>query len=264
MKPFGIKKRNLKAMRVAFFYCCLLLNATTVMPQEKNDYIKLSQDILYAVKTDEPPGSLMQQLYNAPVAELQAQLKTDAERKAFWLNIYNAYTQIGLWNDSAAYQHRNKFFSKKFIRIAGKKISLDGIEHGILRRSKWKYSLGYFNKLFKSKFEKRFRVDKLDYRIHFAMNCGAKSCPPIAFYKPGQIDKQLDLATKAYLRNETLFNGKDLTVYVPAILSWFRRDFGGRKGIIKLLHRLEIVPENVQAGIIWNKYDRTLSLKGFQ
>ena len=264
MKPIGIKKRNLKAMRIAFFYCCLLLKATSVMAQEKPDYIKLSQDILYAVKTDEPANSLMQQLSNAPVAELQAQLKTDAERKAFWLNVYNAYTQIGLSVDSNAYQHRNKFFSKKFIHIAGKNISLDDVEHGILRRSKWKYSLGYFNKPFKSEFEKQFRVDKLDYRIHFALNCGAKSCPPIAFYKPEQIDKQLELATKIYLKNEVLFNGKDLTVELPAILSWFRGDFGGKKGIIKLLRQQRLIPDNVKPGIKWKKYDWTLSLKAFE
>jgi hypothetical protein len=264
MKPIGINIRNLKAMRIAFFYCCLLLQTVSMMAQEKVDYIKISQEILYAVKTDEPADIMMSQLANASDADLLKQLKSDIERKAFWLNVYNAYTQIGLKKDSNAYQHRNKFFSKKYIRIAGKKISLDGVEHGILRRSKWKYSLGHFNKLFKSKFERQFRVDKLDYRIHFALNCGAKSCPPIAFYKPEQIDKQLELATKIYLRNEVLFNGKDLTVELPAILSWFRGDFGGKKGIIRLLHQQQIVPDNVNPGIKWKKYDWTLSLKAFE
>ncbi len=56
--------------------------------------------------------------------------------------------------------------------------SLDEIEHGILWRSKCKLSLGYFNKIFKSRFEKAFRVDKLDYRIHFALNCGAPEMNP--------------------------------------------------------------------------------------
>jgi Protein of unknown function, DUF547 len=251
-------------MKLAFFYCCLLLKTVPMMSQEKTDFIKISQDLLYAVKTDEPADSLKQQLSNAPVTELQTQLGADAERKAFWLNIYNAYTQIGLKEDPNAYQHRNKFFSRKFIRIAGHNISLDLVEHGILRRSKWKYSLGYFNKPFKLKFEKKFRIDKPDYRIHFALNCGAKSCPPIAFYKPEQIDKQLDLAMKVYLKNEVLFNGKDLTVELPAILSWFRGDFGGKKGIIRLLHLQQIVPENVNPGIKWKKYDWTLSLKAFE
>lgn len=252
-------------MKVAFF--CLLLficSPKAGMSQHKTDCIKLSQELLYAVRTDESTDSLEKKLELVPKEELASQLKTDAERNAFWLNIYNAFTQISLKNNPDAYKKRNKFFSNKFIRIAGQTISLDLVEHGILRRSKAKYSLGHFNKLFKSKFEKQFRVDRLDYRIHFALNCGAKSCPPIAFYKPDQIDKQLEIATKNYLKNETLFNGKNLTVELPAILSWFRGDFGGKKGIIRLLHQQEIVPENVKPGIQWRKYDWTLSLKAFE
>ena len=80
-------------------------------------------------------------------------------------------------------------------------MSLDDIEHGILRRSKIKWSEGYFNKLFPSKFEKENRVNKVDYRIHFALNCGARSCPPIAFYDPEKLDKQLDVATMIYLKS---------------------------------------------------------------
>jgi len=252
-------------MKVALF--CLLF--FIVIPkagiaQDKTDYIKLSQELLYAVRTDEPTNSLEKKLELVSINLLASQLKGDAERKAFWLNIYNAFTQISLKENPGAYKKRNKFFSNKFIRIAGQKISLDLVEHGILRRSKAKYSLGHFNKLFKSKFEKQFRVDNLDYRIHFALNCGAKSCPLIAFYKPEQIEKQLEIAAKTYLKNEALFNGKDLTVELPAILSWFRGDFGGKKGIIRLMRQQGIVPEDVNPGIKWKKYDWTLSLKTFE
>jgi len=251
-------------MKLAFFYCCLFLHQLSAKSQEKHDYIKISQDLLYAVKTEKPFDTLQQLLIDASAAELRQQLENDDSKKAFWLNIYNACTQIALQENPGAYKNRNKFFSQRFIMIAGKSLSLDQVEHGILRRSKWKYSLGYFNKPFISKFEKQFRVQRLDYRIHFALNCGAKSCPPIAFYKPEQINKQLDIATRAYLKNETLFNGKDLTVEVPAILNWFRGDFGGKKGIIRLLHQQGIVPENVKPGIQWKKYDWTVSLKAFE
>lgn len=251
-------------MKLAFFYCFLFLQQLAAMSQEKHDYIKISQDLLYAVRTEKSFDSLQQILSTASLADLRRQMQNDDSKKAFWLNIYNAYTQIALQENPGAYKNRNKFFSHKFILIGGKKLSLDLVEHGILRRSKWKYSLGYFNKPFISKFEKQFRVQRLDYRIHFALNCGAKSCPPIAFYKPDQIDKQLDLATRAYLKSETLFNGKYLTVEVPAILNWFRGDFGGKRGIIRLLQQKRIVPENVKPGIVWKKYDWTLSLKAFE
>jgi hypothetical protein len=230
----------------------------------QTDYIKLSQDLLYAVKTDRPDDSLQRQISTSAEDELYQQLNNEDKRKAFWLNIYNAYTQIGLKANPDAYKKRNNFFGTKFINIAGKNLSLDLIEHGIIRRSKWKYSLGHFNKLFKSSFEKKFRLDKLDYRIHFALNCGAKSCPPVAFYKPEQIDKQLELAAKSYFKSEVLFNGKDLTLELPAIFSWFRGDFGGKKGIIRILQLRNIIPGNLKPGIKWKKYDWTLALKNYE
>lgn len=253
-------------MKMAFFYFLFLtiMSPQKIMAQGKTDYIKLSQDLLYAAKTGEPADQLEKNLATATVDELSAQLKTDAERKAFWLNIYNAYTHISLQKNPDAYKKRNKFFTGKFIHIAGNNISPDLVEHAILRKSKAKYSLGYFNKLFKTKFEKQFRVDKLDYRIHFALNCGARSCPPIAFYKPDQIDSQLNLAAKAYLKNEVIFNMKELTVSVPAILSWFRRDFGGKKGILKLLHEQKLVPEDISPRIHWKKYNWELHLQNFE
>ena len=253
-------------MKFAFFnfWILVLIYSGTIMAQDKIDYIKLSQELLYAAKTEEPTNRFEEELASASKQELATQMKTDAERKAFWLNIYNAFTQIGLQKQPEEYKKRNKFFTKRFIRIAGEEISLDLVEHGILRKSKEKYSLGYFNKLFKTNFEKQFRVDKLDYRVHFAMNCGAKSCPPIAFYKPEQIDRQLDLATKVYLKNEVEFNSKDITVIVPAILSWFRRDFDGKKGIIKMLREQKLITEDVSPRIRWKKYNWDLYLKNFE
>lgn len=230
-------------------------------PQQ--NYTKLSQDLLYAVKTGEPTDSIENNLSFVLPEVLLGQLDNENKRKAFWLNIYNAYTQIALKKIPDAYTKRNKFFSKKFISIAGKNISLDLVEHGILRRSKWKYSLGHFNKLFKSSYEKKFRLDKVDYRIHFAMNCGAKSCPPIAFYTPDQLDKQLDLATKIYLKNEVVYDEVKNRVELPAILSWFRGDFNGKKGILKILKQQKLIPENTAPKIIWKKYDWSLVLKNY-
>ncbi|MFW1581992.1 DUF547 domain-containing protein, partial [Vibrio parahaemolyticus] len=63
-----------------------------------------------------------------------------------------------------------------------------------------------------------------------ALNCGAKSCPPIAFYDDAKLDAQLDIATKAYLIGSVTYDSNANKVYVPALLSWFRGDFGGKKG----------------------------------
>ena len=77
---------------------------------------------------------------------------------------------------------------------------------------------------------------KIYCRIHFALNCGAKSCPPIAFYKYDKIDEQLDVATRSFLKSETEFDDQNKTVYVTKIMHWFKADFGGTEGIRNLLH----------------------------
>ena len=168
-----------------------------------NPLVKVSQDFMYAAKTNEDVTTYINQLKDLKYDELQKNLKTDDDKKSFWINLYNAYTNASLHKDPDQYKNRNQFFKAKNIVVAGKTFSLDKIEHGILRRSKIKWSLGYFSKLFPNKTEKQLRVNKLDYRIHFALNCGAKSCPPIAFYNPENLNTQLDIATTAYLTAET-------------------------------------------------------------
>lgn len=162
------------------------------------------------------------------------------------------------------YKNRYSFFSLKQIVIAGKQLSLDDIEHGILRRSKIKWGLGYLNKFFPPDFEKKFRVGKLDNRIHFALNCGAKSCPPIAYYDPEKIDRQLELATRNYLKNEAEYDKISNSVSLPKIMSWFRGDFGGKKGIKKILIKYQIIDGNENVNIRFKKYDWTLFLNNYK
>ena len=94
---------------------------------------------------------------------------------------------------------------KKLFTITSTLFSLDDVEHGILRRYRYKYSLGFITDLFPSKIIKKLAVSKIDYRIHFALNCGAKSCPPIAFYTSLNIEEELNLATQSFLESETDF-----------------------------------------------------------
>ncbi len=226
--------------------------------------IELSQELLLAAKTKEPTDSLVAIVRSITGTMLTDQLKNDASKKAFWINIYNAYTQISLHANPDKYKNRGSFFGEKQIDIAGKNLSLDDVEHDLLRRSKIKWSLGHLNKFFPAAFEKQQRVDTLDYRIHFALNCGAASCPPIAFYKPEQITTQLNLATKAYLGGDAVYNEKDNEVSLPAIMGWFRGDFGGKKNMIKLLKKLKIVPVDAKPKIKFSKYNWDLFLENYK
>ena len=228
------------------------------------DYIKVSQSFLYAVRTGDSSAQYIQQLAKADIQKLYEELSTDTKKKAFWLNIYNAFVQKLLTESPGKYKNRNSFFSLKQIVIAGKQLSLDEIEHGILRRSKIKWSFGYLNKFFPSHFEKKYRVGMLDNRIHFALNCGARSCPPIAYYDPEKIDIQLELATKNYLKSETEYNEATGSIFLPKIMSWFRGDFGGKKGIRQLLKKYQIIDRDKDVKIRFKKYDWTLFLNNYK
>ncbi|MFC4230332.1 DUF547 domain-containing protein [Parasediminibacterium paludis] len=229
-----------------------------------NPIIALSEQFIYAAKTGTNTASLITNLQTLPFDSLHNFLVTDSEKKAFWINIYNGFTHVFLDKNPERYKNRSSFFSAKQITIAGKLFSLDAIEHGILRRSKIKWSEGYLNKWFPSKIEKELRVDTLDYRIHFALNCGAKSCPPIAFYNASKINEQLDIATKAYLNGEADYNARNNTLQLPTLMSWFRHDFGGKKQMLRLAKQLGIVPADKQPTIHFKKYDWNLYLNNFK
>lgn len=236
--------------------------STPVMANTKssNELVRLSQDFIYAAKTGDPVAALKTSLAGISFQQLATSLKDDKDKKAFWINLYNGYTQAALKANPDLYRKRGAFFRKKDIVIAGQRFSLDDIEHDILRRSKIKWSLGHLSKLFPSKREKQLRVDKLDWRIHFALNCGAKSCPPIAYYNDETIDAQLDLATRAYLTGEAEYDSARNIIYLPRLMGWFRADFGGKKGMRKILEKYEILPAGAKPKIKFKDYDWTLTV----
>jgi hypothetical protein len=247
-----------------FIYCLFLLLISFSHAQAQTDsmnLVKISQSFLSVVRTGDSSNQYVLELEKAAPAQLQ-RLTNDADKKAFWLNIYNGFVQKVLSENPGKYKNRNSFFSSKQITIAGKQLSLDDIEHGLLRRSKIKWSLGYLNKLFPSSFEKTTRVGKLDNRIHFALNCGAKSCPPIAFYEPAKIDMQLELATKTYLHSEVEYDHDSSAIFLPKIMSWFRGDFEGKKGTRKFLQQYQV--EHADAKIKFKDYDWNLYLANYK
>lgn len=204
----------------------------------------------------------LQELQTMQWQQLQQQLVTDTEKICFWLNVYNAFIQIQLLQNPAAYKNRNSFFFKKSILLAGKLFSFNDIENGILRRSKPIWFLGYITNPFASKWEKQLRVANPDYRIHFALNCGAASCPPILCFTAEKLPEQLALATTHFLSQHTQYHAENNTVYVSKLLSWYRGDFGGLSGVKKLLLQHQLIPA-VPVHIQFTKYDWTLQLQHY-
>jgi hypothetical protein len=225
------------------------------------DALNISQQLLTDVRYGIDVMPLLESLENIPATELAATLDTDEKRKAFWINIYNSSVQYALKENKERYQHKWSFYGNKIIAIAGEQLSPNEIEHGILRRSQWIYGLGYVAKWFPGAFEKTMRVGKFDPRIHFALNCGAHSCPPILFYDSKNIHKQLENATKSFLQNSTRIENNHLLI--SKLFLYYRGDFGSREEVLKLLTKYEALPNKSFSKVRYDQYNWTLSLNNF-
>lgn len=158
------------------------------------------------------------------------QLATVNERKAFWINAYNAITIQKLIDSELpeevphAFFFGRNIFKERTYRVTGKIRSLDDIEHGILR--------------------KQFK----DNRIHAALVCGASSCPRLRpeAYTGTELDGQLDEEARRWVQVDRDKNGerknyldrKRGIYYVSKIFDWFEEDFGdSTEGVLKFLRR---------------------------
>lgn len=103
----------------------------------------LSQKFLAAVKRREDPDEYRETLAELDDTTLMAPADDADAARAFWVNCYNAFVQDVLRTNPAVYEDKREFFGSARFTVAGTSLSLDDIEHGILRSSKWKYGLGY-------------------------------------------------------------------------------------------------------------------------
>ena len=241
-----------------FFLSTFAFNAQNVI-----NYNQISKNLLQNIMDKSSYEKEIKLLAASTLDELVTELKTDNQKLAFWINIYNSFIQISLSKNPNLYKDKGKFFSEERIKIAGEVLSFDDIEHGIIRKSKIKLSLGYLRKWFVSKYERDLRVNNIDWRIHFALNCGAKSCPPVAVYSAENLNKEFDFMTREYLKEQTTYNKETKIAKSVALMSWFRGDFGGISGAKKILFEYKIIPDKPK-NLEFKSYDWTLLLENYK
>lgn len=224
---------------------------------------KTAEDLVTSARDKTDPSDLFNKLAIIPQETLFATLDTDEKKKAFWMNVYNGAVQHILMKNPELFNDRDKFFGEKRFKVAGEKLSFDKIEHGFIRGSKLKLSLGLVKDPFVGKYERNVRVEETDGRIHFALNCGAKSCPYIAVFDYKKTNEQLEKSAMQYLKKVTVVEGN--TVKVTSLMSWFRGDFGSKSDIEKLLKRLDIISKDVTIeNLEYLDYDWTLELGNYK
>lgn len=170
-----------------------------------------------------------------------AGLASRAERLAFWINLYNALVidaVIALEvRESVTRQWAGLgFFRTAAYLVGGRRCALDDIEHGILRANR---SNPFLPGPQFADGDRRLAwiVDPPDPRIHFALNCASRSCPPIGVYDADRIDEQLELAARSFVDADVAIDPERGEIRLSAIFSWYRDDFGGPAGIVALLRR---------------------------
>lgn len=169
------------------------------------------------------------------------------ERLAYWINAYNAFTIQLILNHYPIKSIKdivptqpgvNTPWEIKFIHIGGQTLSLDDIEHNILRE----------------KFGEP--------RIHFALVCAAGSCPSLRqeAYTGKQLEQQLDSAGYSFLHNpeKNKIYGSEKVSLSP-IFKWYAEDFkemGGAGGVIEVYSDIQVEKDSA---IHYNEYDWSLN-----
>ena len=172
-----------------------------------------------------------------------------SEQFAFYANVYNAWTIkliLSGYPGVKSIKDLGSLFQspwkKKFVQINGRELTLDELEHSILRP--------------------RFG----DPRVHFAINCAAKSCPPLGSepFRGDMLDRQLNEATISFLNNPKNYRLEGYQLYVSRIFKWFAEDF--KEGILSFYLQYatgnlkkELETRQDKISVTYLKYDWSLN-----
>jgi hypothetical protein len=229
---------------------------TRMEKSQNKNIIEFSQFFLEELKKECFDKELLKTQNEISLYDLKTGLTNDTKKKTFWINIYNAFIRISLKNpDLITIYPKEEFFTQRNINFKDINLSFDDIEHGILRKSSLKSSKGYASKIKAHYWEEELRVEELDYRIHFALNCGAKSCPPIKYYSEKKLESQLTQAERSFLLSDSEFMASN-TLYLSNIFLSYEGDFSGIEGILNLHKKYKIVPEEIPNKDIIIKYHK--------
>lgn len=174
------------------------------------------------------------------------------EKLAYWINAYNAFTvQLILDNIPNKIKSIKDIGSKvkipfvntpwdvKFINIGGKKMDLNNIEHGIIR--------------------KEFGEP----RIHFALVCAAKSCPPLRneAYEASKLSKQLDDQGVDFLNDSFKNQVSAKEAKLSNLFKWYGGDFRDKMPVIDWVNKYAKVKADKSADISYLDYKWDLNGK---
>jgi hypothetical protein len=155
------------------------------------------------------------------------ELATPDEQIAFWANLYNALIvhAIVALDIREGVSEVHEFFRRIRYVVGGQAFSLIDIEHGVLRQNR--PSRNQPDPVFAPEDRRRaWMVARFDPRVHFALMCGTRSCPPIRAYRAERLEAQLDLATRGFVNADVEVDPARSTLRLSRLFYWYAADFG--------------------------------------
>ncbi|MFY0626451.1 MAG: DUF547 domain-containing protein [Reichenbachiella sp.] len=172
----------------------------------------------------------------------------EEEKLTYWINAYNAFTiklilkyyplkSIKDIGSAIQIPFVNTAWDIKFIKIGGEELSLNNIEHSIIRKN----------------FEEP--------RIHFALVCAAKSCPKLRneAYSSTDLDNQLTDQARSFLSNSSKNQITNSKMKLSKLFSWYGADFTKNGSLIEYLNQYAPVKIDKKADKSFMSYDWSLN-----
>jgi len=178
-------------------------------------------------------------------ASLPTESWTREEQLTYWINAYNAFT-VKLILDHYPLKSIQELhdlpligtiFHKEWFSLGGESLSLNRIEHGILR--------GQFE----------------EPRIHAAINCASISCPALwnQAYTAEKLDQQLNRAMRTFVNDSLRNQITEEEAAISPIFSWFRLDFTKEGSLNNFLNQYLTTPLKEETDVSYLTYDWSLN-----
>ncbi|WP_161862533.1 DUF547 domain-containing protein [Algicella marina] len=196
------------------------------------DHVRLSKDGIARFAYRDAKQSQVAS-YIVALSSIDPSRLTSASAFAFWVNLYNAATietvlaayPVKSIRDIGGGLFTSGPWQEKRLRVAGQDLSLDDIEHGILRPV-WG-----------------------DARVHYAVNCASLGCPNLADrpWSADRLGSMLQAGAWAYINHPRGMTLQDGRLVVSSLYDWYKQDFGGTDAGVLAHFRKYLEPGRLSA-----------------
>jgi uncharacterized protein DUF547 len=235
----------MKTIRLLFCFTLSLAAAMTASGQ-KSDWVSSYNALLGKYVTS---GGVKYAEWKANAGDVQAlqgvvdgiaKEGAPSDRKqqiAFYCNAYNAWIlheTLEKYPTKSVKDALFTFFTSKRITVAGQQTSFKALEDNVIRK------LG-------------------EPRVHFALNCASRSCPPLnrQAFTAANLDGQLESLAKGYINSDrgVRLDAATKTADLSKIFDWYKDDFKGEGGPLAFINKRRPAPLPADTKITYQDYD---------